>query len=86
MRSRNVQVNEADIAASIASLLVPTQIAEDLVRLSGKVVAELRMRDLERPSAGKFVETVVQMLQSLDPTVTAYSESVHDVDRQLRDV
>ncbi len=68
---------------TLQSLSIPTELIVDLVRYFAQLVDEVRTRSLEKASAGKFVETLVQVLQALDPSRDTYEKSVKNVDREL---
>jgi hypothetical protein len=67
----------------VENLGVPRELATDIVRYFVEIANDLRTRNLEKSSVGKFVETLVQIFQSLDPKQSAYDGSVKDVDIQL---
>lgn len=72
-----------DASEAIQNLGVPTQLANDLVLYFQKIGDELRKLDLEKSSAGKFVETVVQILQALNSPSRSYQPTVRSVDEEL---
>lgn len=71
-------------AAELLTVLgIPTELADDLLRYFLQIADDLRFKNLEKASVGKFVETVIQILQSLDPSRPGYDSSVRNVDREL---
>jgi hypothetical protein len=63
------------------SAKIPTELAQDLVLAWVKLRVDTATQTLEKATAGKFVETFVQILQHLE---TARYESRPDVDEFLR--
>jgi len=77
--------NNKTVIDTLLLLSIPQEICEDLVKYFAQIRNELQSQEVEKPSVGKFVETIVQMFQSLDPHRKAnYDKSVKDVDMQLR--
>ncbi|HDG97160.1 MAG TPA: hypothetical protein ENG73_03150 [Desulfobacterales bacterium] len=71
----------------ILSHIFPQEISKDLVNYFLQIRKEIQTCELEKSTVGKFVETVVQLLQSLDThRCGKYDKSVKDVDGQLRNV
>lgn len=68
----------------LGALGIPPEIADDLITYFLHLSDELRHKNLEKSSCGKFVETIVQMLQALDSNRKDYDKSVKNVDDQLR--
>jgi len=63
---------------------VPASIEAELWRYFNRLCQEVTSHTLEKSTAGKFVETVVQLLEALSNTSSCYSKSVKDVDAQLQ--
>ncbi len=76
-------VTQEQLVRILKKLEVPDELAYDLVKYFLQITNELREGDLEKSSAGKFVETVVQILQALDPKKVSYDRSVKNVDVEL---
>lgn len=72
-----------DATRAIENLGVPPVLADDLVSYMTKVGKELRKFDLEKSSTGKFVETVVQVLQALQSPMKKYDLTVRSVEDEL---
>lgn len=79
-------MNTSDsISQILENLDIPKDLADDLVKYFFKLKEDLTICDLERSSAGKFVETVVQIFQALDPTREGkYTASVTSVEHELK--
>lgn len=75
----------ADPQSAIESLGVPEEVAEDLLDCYQGLGRELRNGTLEKSTTGKFVETVVQALQAIDPQEGDYEDHVN-VEKNLRDI
>lgn len=71
--------------SALGSLGIPSDLAEDLLDSFQNLGRELRRGTLEKATAGKFVETVVQALQCIDPIESGYDKHV-DVEKSLRDI
>lgn len=71
-----------EIIAVLNSLGIPPDLSEDLTQLFLTMRHDLRTRTLERTAPGKFVETIAQTLQALDPNRSGYDISV-EVEKTL---
>jgi hypothetical protein len=74
------------IVELIRQLEVPEKLARDLLMYYSQIVTDVRRKNLEKSSTGKFVETIVQILQALDPLRQAYDSSVKGVENELNKV
>jgi|Deesub1362A_J573_1020465.scaffolds.fasta_scaffold01793_7 hypothetical protein len=70
----------------LKKLEIPGELADDLVKYFLQIADELKTKNLEKSSAGKFVETIVQIFQSLDPQRSDYDKSVKNVDYELNNI
>lgn len=72
------------VVEHLEQLGISKNLALDLVSQFEQIQRDLKIRELERAAPGKFVETIVQILQQLDPNRQDYSDNVSDVDAQLK--
>jgi len=84
-------MNPADLENTLASL-IPQELAQDLVKSFLELRTDLATRTLGRASCGKFVETVVQVLQYLEkgkydkkPKVDAFLRALENGPSSLDD-
>lgn len=68
---------------ALTKLEIPDVLAKDLTKYFLKIYQDIKASDIEKSSSGKFVETIVQILQSLDPLRCDYDKSVQNVDHEL---
>jgi len=73
-----------DAKSIICRLGVPIELANDVIEYFMRIENELRTLNLEKSSSGKFVETIVQILQSLYSPSKKYDKSVKDVENELK--
>lgn len=71
------------VTEELCRLGIPSDLARDLLHYFFNLAKECQTHDLEKSSVGKFVETVVQLLQALDPLRTSYDRSVKQVEKEL---
>jgi hypothetical protein len=72
-----------DAVRIIERLGVPRVLAGDLVSYMTKIGDEIRTSNLEKSSTGKFVETVVQVLQAISSPSRKYDQTVKNVEEVL---
>jgi DNA-binding transcriptional ArsR family regulator len=72
-----------EILSILANLGIPQELTEEILEYFTRIAEEIRTLDLEKSSIGKFVETVVQILQTLDSTSHSYDKTVRDVEKEL---
>lgn len=77
--------DESALAAALQSAGIPAELSADLATYFSRLRHEVQTEQLEKASAGKFVETVVQVLQARDPARKNYDKHVN-VDKELRDI
>ena len=78
--------NEQELIDILKKLEMPEVLATDLVKYFLQILHEVETRNLEKSSSGKFVETLIQVFQSLDPANKRWDKSVHGVvDHELND-
>lgn len=72
-----------DISKSIEGLGIPSKLCEDLVGFYQEIMHEVLTSNLGKSTVGKFVETIVQIFQSLDQCRAGYEMRINNVDSEL---
>jgi len=76
----------SDLKFILLELKIPEPIVDDLIKYFNDISMDLYTENYEKPSVGKFIETLVQMFQALDPKRSGYDNSVNNVDKEMSQI